>query len=172
MTSDQPKKTSTKPLRGASKTSLRDLAARCNVGHSTLSKAIHEHRLVAGVRIDGRGRVVVVDATAAAAEWNAIHVPELPELIREEEAAKAGARTLRPHQDHNDGRSWNARDLIAFVLVEAALDDEDARVFVKRITARLCEAATRGYADDLTVTDASNLLLELVSDAVEAAREP
>jgi phage terminase Nu1 subunit (DNA packaging protein) len=53
------------------KPTLRALADRLGVVHSALSKAVREGRLTAGVMMD-RGRVVVLDADAAAAQWNSV----------------------------------------------------------------------------------------------------
>ncbi len=53
------------------KPTLRGLADRLGVVHSALSKAVREGRLTAGVMMD-RGRVVVLDPDAAAAQWESI----------------------------------------------------------------------------------------------------
>ncbi len=53
------------------KTTLRGLAKRLGCTHSSLSAAVHERRLTAGVDLD-HGQVVVTDADAAAKQWEAI----------------------------------------------------------------------------------------------------
>jgi hypothetical protein len=78
--------------------SLRALARHLGCSHAALSKKVHTGLLTAGVALDARGRVVVTDFDAAAAEWSSIHVPSVAEMMRGS-PAHASAAPMPPPPD-------------------------------------------------------------------------
>jgi hypothetical protein len=115
--------------------SLRALARSLGCSHVALSKRVHAGKLTAGVRLDGRGRVVVVDAAAAADEWRAFHVPGLrmPSILETSRPPPPPCDVLRTVlPDHAMDRAITALELfeerdshslLVTALVAIAMDD-------------------------------------------------
>lgn len=132
---------------------LRGLARELGVAHSALSAAAHEGRLTAGIVLE-HGRVRVVDAAAAAAQWRAFHVPRIDLAIRKQTAAQAAALATVVVDD--DGLDWTvgqllrwhaAHDRLALALVRDALDREDGDALIERIGAFLDDDIARGVLE-------------------------
>jgi len=159
--------------------SLRAFALEVGSHHSTIGTAVRDGRLRDGVRLDKRGRVVVVDADAAAKNWRAVHTPQITELVRLEERERrakppkaGGAHAV--FVDPDSGFDWTgpellasqrAHDLLVFALVSVALegaDDRKARAFSKRVAARLRSSSQqRSVADGFVQPDAETLACEV-----------
>lgn len=161
MTSDQSKPTS-----------LRSLATQLGCSHSALHKAVHDRRLTAGVRIDGR-RVFVVDAAAAAAEWDTISRCRIDGRGGQRSQSKA-ARRLKPDAVifDRDGYDWTAQglldsydahDLLARVLINSLpLRRLKAPAFLDHVLAQLhAEAKLHVGYDKETVAYANRVLFTL-----------
>lgn len=132
--------------------SLRRLAIELDTHHSTLSTAVRDRRLRAGVRLDKRGRVVVDDADAAARNWRAVHVPQVLELERiERREAKAHGDDAIVLMDVAMDCHVTARQLFAerdalSVLVTALVAEllgDDRRARAKRIATLEKSVASR-----------------------------
>jgi hypothetical protein len=122
------------------------------------------------VGIDARGRVVVTDFQAAAAEWKGSHAPRIDEMIRRERAEPEDFFADLSKQDLLE--RWVAYDLLASLLVRVAIHGVDgdqeatARAYIERTTAQLREAATQRDADVVISTHAETLLRELVRETL------
>jgi phage terminase Nu1 subunit (DNA packaging protein) len=78
---------------------LRDVAARLQVKHQSLSEAIAAGKMTDGVAVDARGRARIVDVDAFVKQWRELHaledvalpdgVPQLAESKARREAALA-----------------------------------------------------------------------------------
>jgi hypothetical protein len=176
------------------KPSLRGLAARLGVAHSGLSKLIHDRLLTKGVAFDNRGRVVVTDIEAAAAQWNGIHKVTTADLIRRERRAPAdtgeGDEDDEVYCDCGDVHPmfaelskqdlverWAAYDLLVNVLLVSTLDEGGdpskaaaaepaALALVDRIAPRLRATALRRGADETSIDMAESLFLEMVREVL------
>jgi hypothetical protein len=160
--------------------SLRALARHLGCSHAALSKKVHTGLLRAGVTLDARGRVVVTDFDAAAAEWSSIHVPSVAEMMRGS-PAHAPAAPMPPPDFFADLSKqdllerWVAYDLLACALVLDALDGDSGPpggdAFTERVTALLRRTAALRGADDVTLANAGALLREFVTEHGELAAE-
>jgi len=181
--------------------SLRALARHLGCSHAALSKKVHTGLLRAGVTLDARGRVVVTDFDAAAAEWSSIHVPSVAEMMRGS-PAHAPAAPMPPPDFFADLSKqdllerWVAYDLLACALVLDALGGDSgppggdsgppggdsgppggdsglpgSDVFTERVTSLLRRTAALRGADDVTLANAGALLREFVTDHGELAAE-
>ena len=160
--------------------SLRALARHLGCSHAALSKKVHTGLLTAGVALDARGRVVVTDFDAAAAEWSSIHVPSVAEMMRGS-PAHAPAAPMPPPPDFFADLSkqdlleaWAAFDLLANALIVSALGTESDQLaddaFIERTTALLRRIAPLRCADQETQVGAETLLRSLVADVVGELR--
>jgi hypothetical protein len=133
------------------------------------------------VALDARGRVVVTDFDAAAAEWSSIHVPSVAEMMRGS-PAHAPAAPMPPPPDFFADLSkqdllerWVAYDLLANALILDTLGTESDQLaddaFIERTTALLRRIAPLWCADQETQAGAETLLRELVADVVGEVRE-
>jgi hypothetical protein len=167
--------------------SLRALARHLGCSHAALSKKVHTGLLRAGVTLDARGRVVVTDFDAAAAEWSSIHVPSVAEMMRGS-PAHAPAAPMPPPDFFADLSKqdllerWVAYDLLACALVLDALGADSGPpggdsgppggdAFTERVTALLRRTAALRGADDVTLANAGALLREFVTEHGELAAE-
>jgi hypothetical protein len=123
------------------------------VAHSALSAAAHEGRLTAGIELV-HGRVRVVDAAAAAAQWRSIHVPRIDLAIRKAEDARAAALAMIVVD--RDGYDWTVQELLrqyetadALIgaLVRDAIEREDRDAYLARIRGRLTDELARRTFD-------------------------
>lgn len=139
-------------------TTLRGLARELGVTHSSLSAAVHEGRLTAGVVIE-QGRVRVVDAAAAARQWRAVHVERIDHAVRRAEERAARAPLPGVVYDR-DGLDWTPAQLLRdrevheellAVLVRDALareaPDESPDEYLARLRERLGESDARRTFD-------------------------
>ena len=160
---------------------LRALARHLGCSHAALSKKVHTGLLTAGVALDARGRVVVTDFDAAAAEWSSIHVPSVAEMMRGS-TAHAPAAPMPPPTDFFADLAkqdllerWAAYDLLANALILATRGTESDQLaddaFIERTTALLRRIAPLRCADQETQAGAETLLRELVADVVGEVRE-
>jgi hypothetical protein len=156
------------------------LARHLGCSHAALSKKVHTGLLTAGVALDARGRVVVTDFDAAAAEWSSIHVPSVAEMMRGS-PAHAPAAPIPPPPDFFADLSkqdllerWVAYDLLANALIVGALGTESDQLaddaFIERTTALLRRIAPLRCADQETQVGAETLLRSLVADVVGELR--
>jgi hypothetical protein len=147
-----------------------------------LSKAIRGGRLTDGVQLDGRDRVIVTDAAAAADQWREIHTPTVAELCRPTPPS-ARPRPAPPPADpdfydladpeQDLGLRADAADLLGRVLVAMALEVEgaDPRVFANRAIARMAVSGL-GFCDDAEIFDEATLMLrELVDEVIDPLGE-
>lgn len=178
MTSDQP--------------SLRGLARSLGVSHTALSQAFRAGTFSAGVRLDDRGRLVVDDAAAAAAEWRAYHVPRHAALTRTPcPAPPPSDLLLTVLPDHamgctiTAGELFEERDshsLLVTALVAIALDDAasgpvaldapEVAAIRERAAAQLRAVAELHGADAAAVERAEQDLESVITMLVDAAAEP
>lgn len=169
--------------------SLRGLARILGVSHVALSNAAHRGTLADGIALDGRNRVIVVDAGAAAAEWRRIHVPGHHELMR---ATPQPTRRAPPTSDpldtvlpdhHHDraitaGELFAERDacsLLVTALASVALDGADRDQVGARVAARLRVVAELHGADAAAIAaaeqDLDSTLTMLADDDAEDLAE-
>jgi len=159
--------------RDQTQTSLRALALRLGCSHSALHKAVHDRRLTAGVRLDDRGRIHVVDADAAAAEWAVVHVPRIDQIGRRR-AAPPRRADLMPVDLFDDISKqdllecWAAFDELVTALVLDALEDADdpttgALALMDRVALRLRDRG--GCFEDAAVTMLDQIATALIKSA-------
>jgi hypothetical protein len=150
--------------------SLRALARELNVHHSSLSAAVHDLRLAKGVHIGKNGRVTVTDADAAKRAWRSIHVPQMAEFRRMEEAERRARKAA--DAEHAE---YVARSVAAVLVALHFLARSDQKALIADLETRsavIADLRTRfDYEVAAYMVDESDHALAYFDDAVENALE-
>jgi inorganic triphosphatase YgiF len=154
--------------------SLRALARELNVHHSSLSAAVRDLRLAKGVHIGKNGRVTVTDADEAKRAWRSIHVPQMAEFRRMEEAERRARKAAREAADAEHAE-YVARSVAAVLVALHFLNRSDQKALIADVETRaamIADLRTRfDYEVAAYMVDDSDQALAYFDDAVENALE-